>query len=172
MEKPKVLFFEKLFSTTFVMIVRVFLIMIRKSAKKQYRLIFIETNDPNHLFRTWRPKGCVFTKQKFDNICYESSYVSCSDLKVLEKIAPFNFFRNKLSHSFIQEMEKPKVMFFEKLFSTTFVTIVRVFLIMICKSAKKQYRLIFIETNGPNHLFKTWRRQKLCFSKQNITQLL
>ena len=46
-------------------------------------------------------KGCVFRKIFFDYFCNERSWVSSSDLQVLEKIALFNYLRNKLFHSFI-----------------------------------------------------------------------
>jgi hypothetical protein len=61
---------------------------------------------------------------------------------------------------------------FRKTFSTTLVTKVRVFLVLICKFKKKFAPFNFLETNGLNHLFTPWRRQKLCFQKNIFENLV
>ena len=61
---------------------------------------------------------------------------------------------------------------FRKTYSTTLVTKVCVFLVLICKFMKKFAPFTFLETNGLNHLFTPWRRQKLCFQKNIFENLV
>ena len=56
--------------------------------------------------------------------------------KFAKKITQFSFFPKRVVPINYLTMDTPQVLFLEKLFSTTFETGVRVFLVSICKSAK------------------------------------
>jgi len=136
-----------------------FLFCICKFAKISQNLVFFETNCPNHLFWPWRLQKLYFLDYVFRHFFYfvnKSSYVSCSDLQVHENIAPFSFFETNGPNKILWHGDR-NICVFRKKKLKTFVTKVRVFvhvfLVWICMFAKKLQRLVFFQTNGPNHFF-------------------
>jgi hypothetical protein len=172
METPNFVFLEqKIYNfcnkSLFVLFV-CFILWFAGSRKKNAAFSIYRNKWSRSYFGTMGTESCVFWKSLFGNFCKESSYDSCSNMKVSDKIACFCVFRNEMSQSFLFSHENPKsFIFWKNFFRTTFVTkvcvFVRSFLVIIWKFAKKLSSLDFIETNGPNNLFRTWRRQKLCF---------
>ena len=52
-------------------------------------------NGPNELCSRRAGKSCDFIKTFIENFWGESVFVSCSDMQVREKIAPFRFYGNE-----------------------------------------------------------------------------
>jgi hypothetical protein len=67
-------------------------------------------------------------------------------------------------------MESPKVVFLEKKFDN-FGKESSCVSCSYLQVQKKCAPFYFLETNGLNHLFTPWRRQKLCFQKKHIREL-
>jgi hypothetical protein len=101
-------------------------------------------NSSNIVFSYGETKSCVFRKIFFDNFYNKSSCFPFSNMQVREKNSTIFFFSKLIVPILYLAMETPKIVFLEKLFSTTFITKVRVFLVQICKFVKKKAQFCFL----------------------------
>jgi hypothetical protein len=130
METPKIVFLEKLFSTTFITKVCVFLVQIFKFVKEKEQFCFLSKRIAPIISLAWEiPKVVVLEKKIFAKFCNESSCFSCSNMQVRLGKTPFSFFRNEWSQSFSYGKETPNLCCRKTFFD--------VFLVLICKFAKK-----------------------------------
>jgi hypothetical protein len=147
--------------TTYVTKVHVFLILIFKSSKKIAPFGFFEANVPIIYLGRGDPKSCVFRRKKISTNYVTKAHVFLVVICNLSKNSTVWFFWKWMGPFIYLGLGVLESFVFRKIFFDNFCNESLWVSYYDLHVRKKISTFGFLETNGPNHLFRPGRSQKL-----------